>query len=540
MPIFPSEIQRARKAVETQVKQTDEVIASNEAIADVISGLDNTLSEVHGALSSGFSMLGAGLQELCFSIDDGFRELSYKLDLQNETLKAIKDILEKPLDTQAKELRKRGEYAYLNNWIDEAENDLLESEKKNYQDFIALHILGNIYYHHKKNNQKALEYYQKAAKYAAPQSKADACKALLCAAKVYKELGKPEDAYKSTGLAMAIPSSTKNSLKKEVEVGKIYRGMARKIMDFGAFVEIFPGTDGLVHISQLSEERVKDVKDILKEGEEVLVKVLEVDKQGKIRLSRKEALLNDGIGQAHDVNDKLSHDPQLLYNHAAYAAMIREANEAIGCLKQAVLKDYTFLVAADNDERFSNVAQEKEKLKKDLRGEQRKVVEQLREKLTALRKDFESAKDEAEEVGITDFSQYIKDLDSLDAGADEIDKLYANNSYFDLLKAERMAHDIHNEGLKTYNRNIEEWIKVKNIPLDELKAKKEFWGNRTWGWSMFEDDFGAGCFGLLLFWWIWIPFTIVALIIKWVRLNAIRNNIEKENNALARLSKLKK
>ena len=79
-------------------------------------------------------------------------------------------------------------------------------------------------------------------------------------------------------------------LTQEAEVGKIYLGKVRKIMDFGAFVEIFPGTDGLIHISQLAEERVKDVKDILKEGDEVLVKVLEVDKQGKIRLSRKEAL----------------------------------------------------------------------------------------------------------------------------------------------------------------------------------------------------------------------------------------------------------
>lgn len=79
-------------------------------------------------------------------------------------------------------------------------------------------------------------------------------------------------------------------LTQEAEVGKIYLGKVRKIMDFGAFVEIFPGTDGLVHISQISEERVKDVKDVLKEGDEVLVKVLEVDRQGKIRLSRKEAL----------------------------------------------------------------------------------------------------------------------------------------------------------------------------------------------------------------------------------------------------------
>jgi polyribonucleotide nucleotidyltransferase len=76
----------------------------------------------------------------------------------------------------------------------------------------------------------------------------------------------------------------------EAEIGKIYKGTVRKIVEFGAFVEILPGTDGLVHISQLAPERVRKVTDVLKEGDEVLVKVLEIDKQGKIRLSRKEAL----------------------------------------------------------------------------------------------------------------------------------------------------------------------------------------------------------------------------------------------------------
>ncbi len=77
---------------------------------------------------------------------------------------------------------------------------------------------------------------------------------------------------------------------QEAEVGKIYMGKVRKIMDFGAFVEIFPGTDGLLHISQISEKRIEKVTDELKEGDEVLVKVLEIDRQGKIRLSRKEAM----------------------------------------------------------------------------------------------------------------------------------------------------------------------------------------------------------------------------------------------------------
>lgn len=73
----------------------------------------------------------------------------------------------------------------------------------------------------------------------------------------------------------------------DVEVGTIYEGKVQKIMDFGAFVNILPGKDGLVHISQISEERVQNVADALTEGQVVTVKVLEVDKQGRIRLSMK-------------------------------------------------------------------------------------------------------------------------------------------------------------------------------------------------------------------------------------------------------------
>jgi polyribonucleotide nucleotidyltransferase len=80
------------------------------------------------------------------------------------------------------------------------------------------------------------------------------------------------------------------SLTQEAEIGKTYLGTVRKIAEFGAFVELFPGTDGLIHISELSDKRVKSVSDVLSEGEEVLVKVISVDRAGKIRLSRKEAL----------------------------------------------------------------------------------------------------------------------------------------------------------------------------------------------------------------------------------------------------------
>ncbi|HEV8662023.1 MAG TPA: polyribonucleotide nucleotidyltransferase [Candidatus Methylomirabilis sp.] len=74
------------------------------------------------------------------------------------------------------------------------------------------------------------------------------------------------------------------------EVGKTYTGKVKKITDFGAFVEILPGTDGLLHISQIAETRIVRVEDVLKEGQEVTVKVIEIDRAGKVRLSRKEVL----------------------------------------------------------------------------------------------------------------------------------------------------------------------------------------------------------------------------------------------------------
>jgi polyribonucleotide nucleotidyltransferase len=91
-----------------------------------------------------------------------------------------------------------------------------------------------------------------------------------------------------------------SSLTEEVEVGRLYMGTVKKIMDFGAFVEILPNLDGLVHISQLAHHRVQVVSDEVKEGDRFLVKVLEIDKQGKIRLSRKEAMPEPGVAPAQE------------------------------------------------------------------------------------------------------------------------------------------------------------------------------------------------------------------------------------------------
>ena len=73
-----------------------------------------------------------------------------------------------------------------------------------------------------------------------------------------------------------------------VEIGKVYTGKVKKIMEYGAFVNILPGKDGLVHISQISNERVNNVRDVMAAGDDVQVKVLDIDGQGRVKLTMKD------------------------------------------------------------------------------------------------------------------------------------------------------------------------------------------------------------------------------------------------------------
>ena len=82
--------------------------------------------------------------------------------------------------------------------------------------------------------------------------------------------------------------------RSDVEVGKIYDGTVLKLLDFGAIVSVLPGRDGLLHISQIANERVNAVSDHLKEGQAVRVKVIEADEKGRLRLSMKAAAADAG------------------------------------------------------------------------------------------------------------------------------------------------------------------------------------------------------------------------------------------------------
>ena len=124
--------------------------------------------------------------------------------------------------------------------------------------------------------------------------------------KIIKELSAEYDAkievedsglvkiFTANGLQAEALSNRIKEITAEAEPGRIYDGVVKSIKEYGAFVEILPGTDGMVHISELATHRVKNVTDVLKEGDSVRVKVLEVDSRGRIRLSRKAVLEEEG------------------------------------------------------------------------------------------------------------------------------------------------------------------------------------------------------------------------------------------------------
>lgn len=147
------------KVVSAQLKAADRVIVSQDRIA---SGIDK--------VAFGIDKITDGLESLASAFEWGFTELVWQFEQQRFVLENILRVLQAPLDSQAKELRKRAENAYKNGWFDDALEDFLESEKKNRYDFTVHQYLGNIYFFEKKNPEKALEYYEKAVKYAKPES----------------------------------------------------------------------------------------------------------------------------------------------------------------------------------------------------------------------------------------------------------------------------------------------------------------------------------------------------------------------------------
>jgi len=184
---------QVREITETQLRAAHDIIVSQDRVAEKI---DVAILETRG--------IAEGIEELRATFEWGFTELIWQIEQERGILKDILKVLQAPLDTQAKELKKRAEYAYKNGWIDDALGDFLESEKKNRYDFTIHQNLGNIYLFEKKDPKRALEHYEKAVKYAVPRSSYYASVSLLHVGLVKYLQGNFSGAYEATSKALAL------------------------------------------------------------------------------------------------------------------------------------------------------------------------------------------------------------------------------------------------------------------------------------------------------------------------------------------------
>lgn len=181
------------RKIKADLESANRIVASQERIADRID---------EAAL--GINRVSGGLESLRATFEWGFVDLVWQIEQTREVLQDILEVLQAPLDTQAKELRERGVEAYQNGWFDEALEDFLESEKKNRYDFTIHQFLGNIHLFHRKDSEKAMECYKKAEKYATPKSTYYVSYALLGIGLVHYIHGNFQEACESTLKAIKI------------------------------------------------------------------------------------------------------------------------------------------------------------------------------------------------------------------------------------------------------------------------------------------------------------------------------------------------
>lgn len=185
-------------------RQTKAMVASQLASTSAIIASQDRISEGIDSVSYGLDRVEQGIQGLASAFEWGISEVVWQIEQNREVLKSILEVLMAPLNTQAKERRKRAEEAFANGWIDDAEEEFLESERLNKFDF-SIHIsLGIIYLFHKIDKAKALSYFEKAIKYAKPKSAYYASYALLYKGLMKFDFGEVDSAEKCTEEAICL------------------------------------------------------------------------------------------------------------------------------------------------------------------------------------------------------------------------------------------------------------------------------------------------------------------------------------------------
>jgi tetratricopeptide (TPR) repeat protein len=218
-----------RKQTESISSASKQMIAAQFASANAIIASQERIAEGIQELGYGISEVADGISGLKAAFEFGISEIVWQIEQNRDVLRNILEVLSAPLDTQAKELRKRAEEAYANGWFDEALEDFLESEKKNRYDF-SIHIsLGLIYLFHKVDKQKALEYFENAIKYAKPKSPYHASYALIHKALVLRDLGKLQEAEVCTEEAISISPDFSVAIYQNAQLNALLNNPSKAI-----------------------------------------------------------------------------------------------------------------------------------------------------------------------------------------------------------------------------------------------------------------------------------------------------------------------
>ena len=207
------------KQTRAHLSSASAIIASQERISE---GIDK--------LGYGIDRVEQGIYGLQATFEWGISEVVWQIEQNREVLKNILEVLKAPLDTQAEEYKKRGEYAYSNGLFDDAIEEFLESEKRNKFDFSIYISIGMIYIFQKINREKALEFFEKAVKYAKPKSTYHASFALLHAALIYRDLDQLSKAERLTADAISLSPDFAEALYQNSQYNAQLRNAPKSIV----------------------------------------------------------------------------------------------------------------------------------------------------------------------------------------------------------------------------------------------------------------------------------------------------------------------
>jgi len=221
------------KDVKTQTKainkQTEALLAAQIASTSAIISSQERISEGIDNVAYGVERVEEGMYGLKAAFEWGISEVVWQIEQNRHVLEGILAVLMAPLNTQAKELRRRAEDAYANGWFEDALEDFLESEKKNKYDFLVHISIGMINLFQKIDKEKAFEYFEKAIRYAKPKSPYHASFALLYKALIKRDLGHIEEAEKCTDEAVGLCPDFAEALYQNAQYNALLNKPAKAI-----------------------------------------------------------------------------------------------------------------------------------------------------------------------------------------------------------------------------------------------------------------------------------------------------------------------